>query len=194
MPLVVRFLLWALGLGPLGFMVAAGLTGRLGVNPVEAVLHGTGDWTLNFLMLVLLLGPLKKRFSLTVPLHQLAGRFAVLYAVLHLSIYVGVEHFFDFGEMWQDVLKHKRIIAGLGAALVLVAQFVLSLQGAIKRLGYERFLWVHRFIWLGGALGVLHYVLLVKKDIRVPLIYAAIYGALVISRLARLARGRLPML
>jgi methionine sulfoxide reductase heme-binding subunit len=45
---------------PLARLLWRGLHASLGANPIEAITHGTGDWTLTFLLITLSITPLRK--------------------------------------------------------------------------------------------------------------------------------------
>ena len=53
---------------PGGLLVWNWVTGGLGANPIEAITHTTGDWTLRFLLVTLAMTPLR------CPLHMAARR------------------------------------------------------------------------------------------------------------------------
>ena len=62
---VVVFLLCLLPLGKLGLELF-GLAGMsLGANPIEELIHRLGKWGLNFLLIALLVTPLRKWTGLT---------------------------------------------------------------------------------------------------------------------------------
>jgi sulfoxide reductase heme-binding subunit YedZ len=58
----------------------------------------------------------------------------------------------------------------------------------VKRLGAQRWQWLHRLIYLLSALGVTHFWWLVKKDITEPFIFAVLLAALFIIRLLYLLK------
>jgi sulfoxide reductase heme-binding subunit YedZ len=56
-----------------------------------------------------------------------------------------------------------------------------STKWAIRKLG-PRWQALHRLIYFSALAGVIHYIWLVKKDIREPLIYLAIFAVLMLFR------------
>ena len=52
-------LLFAICLLPFAWLLFAALTNQLGANPAEALVRATGDWTLRFLCIVLVVTPLR---------------------------------------------------------------------------------------------------------------------------------------
>jgi methionine sulfoxide reductase heme-binding subunit len=64
-----------------------------------------------------------------------------------------------------------------------------STQWAIRKLG-KRWQALHRLIYVSAIAGVVHYIWLVKKDVRTPVIYAIVLGALLLYRLVVLLLSR----
>jgi len=181
---------------PLALVVLDGLRGRLGANPIEAVLNRFGWWTLAFLLLALVPTPLQALTGWTwvAPLRRTIGLFAFFYACLHLSTYVGVDQFFDWRAIVADVVKRKFITIGMLAFTLLVPLALTSTNRAVRRLGFERWKRLHRLVYLAAVCGVVHFVWRVKADLREPLMFAAVLALLFALRLAfRLrSRARLP--
>jgi sulfoxide reductase heme-binding subunit YedZ len=103
-------------------------------------------------------------------------------------MYIGLDMFFNLGDIVEDVAEHLYITVGMTAFLLMIPLAVTSTKGAIRRLG-RRWKRLHRLIWAVAALGTIHFLWAVKKDIREPLIYAAIFAVLLLLRLPRRARG-----
>jgi len=57
-----------------------------------------------------------------------------------------------------------------------------STKGWIRRLGGKRWQWLHRLIYLSATAGVIHYIWLVKADLRKPLEYAFVLALLLLYR------------
>ena len=57
----------------------------LGANPIEAITHTTGDWTLRFLLATLAITPARKLLHLPslIKFRRMLGLFAFFYGVLH---------------------------------------------------------------------------------------------------------------
>jgi sulfoxide reductase heme-binding subunit YedZ len=182
----------AIGTLPAASLAVSAFTDGLGANPVEQVTHVTGDWTLRFLLLSLAVTPLRRLFgwSWAAPLRRTLGLTAFGYACLHYLIYLGLEHFFDWQLIFEDVLKRRYVWAGFAAFLCLVSLAVTSTRAMIRRLG-RRWTTLHRLVYLAATLGVIHFLWLVKSDLREPLLYAAVLTLLLGLRLwFWLARSR----
>jgi len=171
-------------LGPLGRLAWKGFHGMLGANPIEVITHSTGDWTLTFLLVTLSITPLRKltRQYWLIGLRRMFGLYAFFYGTLHLTTYVWLDKFFDVHEMLADVAKRRFITAGLTAFVLMIPLALTSTKGWIRRMGGKRWQALHRLIYFSAAAGVIHYIWLVKADLRKPLQYASVMGVLMVYR------------
>jgi sulfoxide reductase heme-binding subunit YedZ len=167
-------------------------TSFLGANPITEAEHFTGKWTLRFLIVTLSITPLRRLtgWNWLVRYRRMFGLFAFSYAALHLSMYIGVDMFFDFGDIVHDVVKHPYITIGMAAFLLLIPLAVTSTNAMVRRLGGARWRSLHRLVYVVAVLGVIHFWWAVKKDITEPLIYAFIFGVLFVARIIWMAGGR----
>lgn len=165
--------------------------GGLGVNPVEASIHHTGQWALRCLLLTLAVSPLATllRLPTLVAVRRMCGLYAFTYAVLHLLLYFGLDRAFSVAELWADILKRWYITLGMSALVLMLPLALTSTARAIRRLGARRWQRLHRLVYLTGALGVLHFWLLVKGNQPEPLLYGAIFCILMLARLPRLRQS-----
>jgi methionine sulfoxide reductase heme-binding subunit len=172
-------------LGPLARLAWRGFHAGLGANPIEAITHGTGDWTLTFLLITLSITPLRKltRQYWLIDLRRMFGLFAFFYGCLHLTTYVWLDKFFDVHEMLADIAKRRFITAGLTGFVLMIPLALTSTKGWIRRLGGKRWQALHRLIYFSAAAGVIHYLWLVKADLRAPLQYGFVLVVLLTYRL-----------
>ncbi len=170
-----------ISLFPLLWLVLLALTEGLGANPIEKTLRYLGRWTLNFLMITLAVSPLHKLTGFTWPVHlrRMLGLFVFFYASLHFTTYVAVDQFFLWDAIIKDVVRHKRIIVGFASYVLLIPLAVTSTNRMVQRLGGKRWQSLHRLVYLAAAGGVIHFLWLVKKDMRAPLIYSGIFILLI---------------
>jgi len=170
---------------PLTRLAWRGIHSELGANPIEAITHGTGDWTLIFLLLTLSITPLRKvtRQYWLIGLRRMLGLFAFFYGTLHLTTYVWLDKFFDVHEMLADIAKRKFITAGMTAFVLMIPLALTSTKWSIRLLGGKRWQSLHRLIYFSAAAGVIHYIWLVKADLRKPLEYAFVLGVLMLARI-----------
>lgn len=168
-----------------------GLT-DLGADPVRALQIRTGLWTLRFLAITLAVTPLRQALNVgaLAKYRRMFGLFTFFYACLHLSIWIGVDWFFDFGAMVEEVVKHKYILVGMATFLTLIPLAITSTKGWVRRLGGARWAKLHRLVYVAAIGGTVHYLWAVKKDTLFPLAYLATFLLLLGYRALHLLRHR----
>jgi sulfoxide reductase heme-binding subunit YedZ len=179
---IVIFLSALLPLARLGWKA---LHDGLGANPIEVITHSTGDWTLILILATLSITPLRRitRQYWLVGVRRMIGLFAFFYGTLHFTTYIWLDKFFDLHEMLKDIAKRPFITVGFSAFVLLIPLAITSTTGWIRRLGGKNWQRVHRLIYLTGTLAVIHYIWLVKADLRKPLEYAFALGLLLLYRI-----------
>ncbi len=168
------------GLLPSLLMVVDGWRGKLGANPVEFVTRATGVLTLVFLVLTLLVTPLRKLMGWNWLLKQrrLIGLYAFYYSVAHLLTYLIGDRDWQILTVAADVVKRPFIAVGMLSFLLMVPLAVTSTNAMIKRMGGKRWAQLHRLTYLITIGGVIHYYLIVKSDITYPLFFAVVTALL----------------
>jgi len=149
--------------------------GIIGVNPVEFVTSATGVLTLVFLVLTLLVTPLRSFFGWNWLLKQrrLLGLYAFFYGLAHLLAYLAGDRDWLWRTVPGDVLMRPFIAVGMVSFLLMVPLAATSTNSMLKRLGTRRWRWLHRLTYLVAVGGVAHYWMLVKSDITWPLAFGA---------------------
>ena len=184
---------WCVG-GALGVPHVPGL----GVEPARKVLGILGHTGLNLLLCTLAITPLRQLAGNPhlLRLRRTLGVYAFVYVLLHFTDYMGIQGF-SLKAILADIAKRPYITLGFTGLLLLVPMAVTSTNGMIRRLR-TRWRTIHKLIYPVALLGVWHYWWQVKKDIREPLLYAAILALLLGWRIVRHQlshrRARLPEL
>jgi methionine sulfoxide reductase heme-binding subunit len=204
---VVKPIVFIAALGPVAWLIWAGLTGHLSANPLSDITNETGDWTIRFICITLAITPLRRitGWNALIRFRRMAGLYAFFYGTLHFLTYVIVDRFagLDFPNgivSWTtvvnlaksvsaDIYKRPFITVGFSTWLTMLPLAITSTAGWIRRLGGRRWNALHRLVYATGALAVLHYWWLVKADVRRPLTYGAVVLALLAFR-AYWSRGR----
>lgn len=169
---------------PLVLLVVNGFRGELTANPIEYITRNTGDLTMRFLLITLCITPLRRLFGQPdlIRFRRMLGLFSFFYGVLHLITWVWLDKFFDLHEMWADVVKRRFITMGMLGFLLMVPLAITSTTGWIRRMGGKNWQLLHRLIYVSAAAGVIHYLWLVKSDIRMPVLYGTILAVLLVLR------------
>ncbi len=181
---------------PIGW-IASHLLGWFGflpaVDPVKFLELEFGQTALNFILLTLMITPVRQLAGLThLPrLRRMLGLFAFFYAALHFTVYVVLDLDLDWHMVGADIIKRPYITVGFTALLLLIPLAVTSTQRMMRRLG-KRWAKLHRLVYLIAILGVWHYYWQVKLDVREPLLYAGILALLLGYRVVRSLRKRTP--
>jgi methionine sulfoxide reductase heme-binding subunit len=161
----------------------------LGANPIEKIQDTLGIWGLRMLLTTLAVTPLRELLGWPrlLGFRRMLGLFAFFYISMHFLFYLFVDQSLDWRVLVEDVAKRPFITAGFSALLLLIPLAVTSTKRAMRRLG-RRWQRLHRLIYPAAILGCTHFFWQVKADIREPLVYILVLGALLGWRLYRSRR------
>ena len=163
---------------------------QLTANPIQYITFQTGKSALVLLVLALACTPLNTIFELkrVVGLRKTLGLYAFLYATLHFLTFVGLDYQFDPELLKEAIFKKRYALVGFAAFLTLLPLAITSTKGWMRRLG-KNWKRLHRLIYLAALLVIIHFVWLVKSDIREPLAYGAVVLLLLALRLKTIRRA-----
>ena len=190
--LALKLGVWAIAVAPLAWLGWRWRTIGLGANPIELLTRTLGIWALRLLLASLAMTPLRviTGWAWPIALRRLLGLWAFTYVVLHFTVWVGLDHFFDWQTMGDDVLKRPYITVGVLALLLLLPLAATSTAAMVRRLGFRTWRALHRLVYAIAILAILHYVWLAKKAIDDPYWYALVLATLLAVRLVDWARRR----
>ncbi len=162
----------------------------LGANPLEAVIRGLGDWALRILLLTLLMSPLRRlvNWAQVLRLRRMLGLYAYFYVILHLLGYLWFDQFFDWEEIWFDILERPFITIGMVSVVLLTPLAITSTKAMIRRLG-KNWKRLHSLVYLISILTIIHFWWMVKLDVTEPAIYSVLLALLLGERLYRKLRS-----
>ncbi len=171
---------WVACLTPLALLVWRAWTDDLTANPISFITNWLGDWTFRILLTALVLTPLRivTGMAWQMSLRRLVGLFAFFYAALHFSVWIVLDHFFDWREMGADIVKRPYVTVGMLALTCLVPLAATSTTGMIKRLGAARWKRLHRLVYLVAVCATLHFLWLAKVGRIDQYVYAALVALL----------------
>lgn len=188
-----KVFMFVLAAAPVAWLVFAAATDRLGANPAEALLRGTGDWTLRLLCATLAVTPLRQLAGLAAlaRFRRMLGLFTFFYALLHALAWAGFDQGFDAADMLRDVAKRPFILMGFTAFVLLVPLAATSFNRAIRALGVARWQALHRLVYAVAVLAVLHFFWMRagKNDFAEVAVYAAVLALLLGARGLRWLRN-----
>lgn len=175
---------------PLAVLIWQLLRGELTADPIRELVLRTGDYALVLLVLSLACSPVSRLFGVlqVLRLRRLLGLYAFGYTGLHLLVFAGLDYGFDLELIVADVLGKRFALVGIAAFLAMVPALIASAKGWMNQPG-RRQRWLHRLTYLAALLAVAHFLLEVKVDRRIPLLYGAIVVLLLIIRLPWVSTG-----
>jgi sulfoxide reductase heme-binding subunit YedZ len=173
-----------LALLPVCWLAYRAMSDGLGADPVAELTHRTGDWALRLLLLSLAMTPLRRILGQAWPIRfrRMLGLYALFYASLHLGVYLVLDLQGYWPQILEDITRRPYMTVGFTAWLLLLPLGLTSTQGWMRRLG-RHWSQLHRLVYAIGVLAVLHFLWLVKSDLREPALYAGILALLLGSRL-----------
>jgi ferredoxin-NADP reductase/DMSO/TMAO reductase YedYZ heme-binding membrane subunit len=157
---------------------------KLGANPVNFAILTTGMLALVFLMLTMLVTPLRKitGWNWLIFSRRTFGLYAFFYASLHFLIFFSLDRGFSVSSTLSEMGKRKYLLVGITGLLAMVPLALTSTNAMIKRLGGKCWRALHRLAYVAAIAGVIHYYMQVKADVRQPLVFGAVLAVLLTSR------------
>ncbi|MBS9479129.1 sulfite oxidase heme-binding subunit YedZ [Ancylobacter radicis] len=179
----------ALGGGGLG---GGALPGEpaLGARPLIEVIRFIGDWTIRLLLITLAVTPARRLFNWPKLLsaRRTLGLGAALLLAIHFTVYL--VDLGDLGMAAREIVLRIYLTIGFVALLAFAAMAATSWDGAVRKLGGERWKHLHALIYPATALGILHFFMQQKLDVTEPTLMAGLFVWLMGWRiLQRYGRG-----
>ncbi len=166
-------------------------TGEFAPKPVTGTLHAMGDWAVRLILLSLLITPLRKlaQWPKLIAVRRMVGVAAFAYAFGHFCLYI-VDQSYDLLHVASEIALRFYLTIGFVALLGLAALTATSTDAMIRRLGAQRWNWLHKLIYGIAVLAVFHYYLQSKADVSEPVMLT---GFFLMLMLYRVAVKRLPL-
>jgi sulfoxide reductase heme-binding subunit YedZ len=170
-------------LAPLAWLAWQYYNGVFWVNPIQDLTLRTGKAALVLLVLTLACTPVNTLFGWrpALKIRRWMGLYTFGYAAIHFTIFVWLDYGFDLQLLREAIFEKRFALVGFAAGLLMLPLAITSTRGWQRRMG-QRWKKLHRLVYLSAALVVIHYIWLVKADIRPPLTYGAIFGLLFLMR------------
>jgi methionine sulfoxide reductase heme-binding subunit len=182
-------------LAPGAWLAWLALHGQLGPRPVTAAIHDAGDWAVRFLLLTLLISPLRAvtRRSELIGIRRMIGLGAFAYVAIHAVLYV-VDQRYDLVKVASEIALRTYLTIGFTALVGLAALSATSNDAMVRRLGAERWNGWHRWVYVLTALALVHFFLQRKLEIFEPVLMSGLFLWLMGWRwLRRLGRSADPL-
>ncbi|MEE4118844.1 MAG: protein-methionine-sulfoxide reductase heme-binding subunit MsrQ [Paracoccaceae bacterium] len=178
--------LYVVGVMPVVWVFWAGITGRLGVEPVEAIEHRLGLWGLWLLIAGLCVTPIRRFTGVSlIRFRRAIGVTAFFYILAHMLVWLVLDVQL-LAQVWADILKRPYITVGMAGFLLMIPLALTSNNWSVRRLGPQAWQRLHRLTYGVALLGGLHFVMLRKGFQLEPLLYLGAVIALLALRLPSL--------
>ena len=183
-PRLVRWLVLVNGAVPGIIFAYDAWRHQLGANGVNYALHTTGLLALLFFVLSLVVTPLKRitGWNELVAGRRALGLYGFFYLVVHFVVFFAFDRGGSVSSTVHEILERRYLQLGTIALILFAPLAITATDGMISRLGPRRWKRLHRLTYVATSLGAIHYILLVKKDIRQPVVFAVGLGVLLAYR------------
>ena len=183
-----RFAKWLVivnGLVPLLVLIWDGYRHQLGVNEVNFAIHTTGLVGLVLLTLSLVITPLRRftKWNALVAIRRNLGVLGFTYILIHFLIFFWWDRDGSVASTATEIVERQYLWFGFGALVLMIPLALTSTDTMVSRLGPKRWKLLHRLTYIAIAGGGIHYLLLVKSDIRQPTAFLIAIGALLLYRI-----------
>jgi len=175
---------------PLVLTIAQVSTGNMTANPIQAVEQRLGRVAVYFLIASLTCTPIVTLTGWREPIkrRRALGLYAFMYASLHFIAFAGLDYGFDIQQIAKLISEKTFILLGITAGLILLALAVTSFNWWKRQMG-KGWQSLHRTIYLGGVIVIIHYAMARKAnisslsgDIIQPLIIGILLAILLLLR------------
>lgn len=173
-------------LAPGLWIAAQAATGTLGSKPVTSAIHQSGDWAVRFLLLSLLVTPLRfvADWPKLIAVRRMVGVAAAAYAAFHLAFYV-VEQAFNLQKVASEIVLRFYLTIGFVGLLGLIALAATSTDAMIRRLGSAGWNRLHLLTYPIAFIAIWHFFLQTKLDVSEPVLMLGFFVWLMGFRLMR---------
>jgi sulfoxide reductase heme-binding subunit YedZ len=159
-----------------------GLTGGLGVEPINALEREYGELALKLMVLGLMVTPLRKWTGINLMKFRRAiGVTAFFFVLAHFLVWTVLD-VQSLSRVWEEIVKRPYVTVGMAAFLMLIPLAVTSNNRMVKRLGGASWRNLHKLTYPAAVLGGIHYLWLVKGFQLEPIIYLVIITGLLALR------------
>lgn len=176
------------------YWLAQAVLDALGPDPGKVLVDRMGQGALVMLLVTLCMTPLQKLtgWSGWIVVRRQLGLWCFAYVLMHLCAYLFFILGLDWGQLGVELRKRPYIIVGSLALVGLLALAVTSNRYSQRRLG-ARWKKLHRLVYVILGLGLLHFLWIVRADLKEWTVYAVIGGLLMLLRVPSIEK-RIPRL
>ena len=166
------------------YIFVLALNNQLGPDPLYELIRTFGETGLQLIILTLLISPIRRWTGVSLlKFRRAIGLVSFYYICFHMLAWIALDQGWNINNIIQEIIKRPFITVGMLGFLSMVPLAVTSNNYSVRKLGALVWNKIHRLVYLAGAAGVLHYLLVVKSWPREPIIYTLVVAVLLAIRL-----------
>lgn len=156
----------------------------LGSKPTTNAIHQAGDWAIRFLLLSLLVSPLRRigNWPKLIMVRRMLGLTALFYLLLHFMLYI-VDQKWNLNKVASEIWLRIYLTIGFVALLGTIALGATSFDSVIKKMGGAWWSKLHMLVYPIAILGLLHFAMQTKLDATQALTMSGLFLLLMFYRM-----------
>ncbi|MEO8701694.1 MAG: ferric reductase-like transmembrane domain-containing protein [Kofleriaceae bacterium] len=160
--------------------------GNLGVNDINFAIRTTGLLGLVFLSLSLVITPLRRLtgWNTLLSIRRNLGVYGFAYIAAHFTIFFWYDRDGSVGSTLTEIVERVYLWFGTASLVIMIPLAITSTDTMVTKIGPKRWKLLHRLAYVAVLCGVIHYYLLVKADTTKPIVFAVVFGGLMLYRIA----------
>lgn len=182
--------IYVLGAGWAAWPFYLGLTGGLGVEPINALEREYGEIGLKLLVIGLIVSPLRAYAGINLLKFRRALGVTTFFFILAHFLVWAVLDVQSLARVWDDIIKRPYVTVGMIGFVLMIPLAVTSNNLALRTMGAPAWRKLHKLTYPIALLGAIHYLWLVKGFQIEPIIYLVIILALLVLRFRSQRQGR----
>jgi methionine sulfoxide reductase heme-binding subunit len=166
------------------------MSGAFMADPVKSLIHVAGLWTIRLVLIALAVTPAMQIFKYPrlIVVRRMLGVGAFCYVAAHFTLFIIWKNF-NLATVASEIVLRIYLTIGFCTLLILAALAATSTDAMVRRLGFKRWTLLHRFVYLAGVLGLIHYFMQSKLVVFEPTVAAGIFLWLMAYRALAWTKG-----
>jgi sulfoxide reductase heme-binding subunit YedZ len=178
-PIYVIGAVWA------AWLFYLGVTGGLGVEPINALEREYGEVGLKLLIIGLAITPLRKYVGVNLlKFRRALGVTTFFYIMAHFTVWAVLD-VGTFARVWEEILKRPYVTVGMLGFVLMIPLAVTSNNLSLRKLGGATWRKLHKLTYPIALLAAVHYLWLVKGFHLEPIVYLGVILGLLALRIQK---------
>jgi sulfoxide reductase heme-binding subunit YedZ len=179
------WLIYVIGAAWAAWLFYLGVTGGLGVEPINALEREYGEVGLKLLIIGLAITPLRKYAGVNLlKFRRSVGVTTFFYILAHFTVWAVLD-VGTFARVWEEILKRPYVTVGMLGFVLMIPLAVTSNNLSLRKLGGATWRKLHKLTYPIAVLGAVHYLWLVKGFQLEPIVYLGVILGLLALRIQK---------